>query len=132
MQDELLVVGTYLLRVICNMDEPPLPFEFLDGQTYADCGSHTVQVRSTRSGWNKRQATILLCIFADGAMRVKPLILFKGVLAENLTRRADNISKKSQTSYSLYYCRCPRCNQPNFSPEFASRCYTPSELPPSV
>lgn len=89
MQDELLVVGRYLLSCICNMDETPLPFEFLDGQTYADRGSHTVQIRSTRSGWDKRQATILLCIFADGAMRVKPLILFKGALAENLTRRAD-------------------------------------------
>ena len=71
------------------MDETPLPFEFLDGQTYADKGSHTVQVRGTRSGWDKRQATTLLCIFADGAMRVKPLILFKGALAENLTRSAD-------------------------------------------
>lgn len=44
MQDELLVVGRYLLGCICNMDETPLPFEFLDGQTYADRGSHTVQV----------------------------------------------------------------------------------------
>ena len=85
--DELLVVGRYILSGICNMDESPLPFEFLDGQTYADRGSHTVQVRTTCSGWDKRQATILLCIFADGSMRVKPLILFKG--AEVLTRRAD-------------------------------------------
>ena len=83
-KDELLVVGRYLLSCICNMDETLLPFEFLDGQTYADRGSHTVQVRCSRSGWDRRQATILLCIFADGAMRVMPLILFKG--ARNLTR----------------------------------------------
>ena len=85
--DELLVVGRYLLSCICNMDETPLPFEFLDGQTYADQGSHTVQVQATQSGWDKQQATIVLCIFADGAMHIKPLILFKG--AETLTRRAD-------------------------------------------
>jgi len=69
------------------MDETPLPFEFLDGQTYADQGCHTVQVRGTKSGWNKRQATVMLFVFADGAMRVKPLLLFRG--AEVLTRPHD-------------------------------------------
>ena len=42
--------GRYLLDSICNMDETPLPFEYLDGQTYADKGSHSVQVRATCSG----------------------------------------------------------------------------------
>jgi len=92
--DEMLVVGRYLLSSICNMDETPLPFEFLDGQTYADRGSHTVQVRSTKSGWNKRQATVILCVFADGAMRVKPLLLFKG--AEVLTRTHDQQRRASE------------------------------------
>lgn len=98
LKDEQLVVGRYLLGCICNMDETPLPFEFLDGQTYADRGSHSVQVRSTRSGWDKRQATILLCIFADGAMRVKPLILFKGALEKNLTRRADQQRRTAEVA----------------------------------
>jgi len=40
--DELRVVGRYILDSICNMDETLLPFEYLDGQTYADKGSRTV------------------------------------------------------------------------------------------
>jgi hypothetical protein len=31
-----------------------------------------------QSGWDKRQATLLLCIFADGIPRIPPLILFAG------------------------------------------------------
>src|SRR5207302_6358861 len=57
--EELRVVGQYLLSQIANVDETPLPFEFLDGQTYTDKGSHSVQVRSTKSGWDKRQETII-------------------------------------------------------------------------
>ena len=54
------------------MDETPLLFEFLDGQSYTNKGSKTVQVKTTHSGWDKRQATIMLCVFADGAMHVPP------------------------------------------------------------
>ena len=77
-QDEERVVGRYLLDSICNMDETPLPFEYLDGQTYADKGSHTVQVKATASGWDKRQATMVLGIFGSGKNRLQPLIIFKG------------------------------------------------------
>jgi len=38
-RDELQVVGRYMLDSICNMDETPLPFEYLDRQIYADKGS---------------------------------------------------------------------------------------------
>lgn len=83
----MLVVGSYLLSTICNMDDTPMPFEFLEGQTYTDRGSHTVQVQSTKSGWDKRQATVILYVFAEVEMRVWPLLLFKG--AETLTRSHD-------------------------------------------
>ena len=59
-------VGRYLLSNICNIDEIPLPFEYLDGRTYDLVGSKTVWIKETRSGWSKRKATLLLCIFADG------------------------------------------------------------------
>jgi len=71
-------VGRYLLDSICNVDETPLPFEFLDGQTYADKGSRSVQVKASNSGWDKRQATLVLTIFGSGRPRVRPLIIFKG------------------------------------------------------
>ena len=54
------------LSAILNLDETPIPFEYLDGYTYDFCGARTVTGKSDRSGWNKRQATLILYIFADG------------------------------------------------------------------
>jgi len=76
--DEEKVVGRYLPDSICNVDETPLPFEYLDGQTYADKGSHSVQVKASHSGWDKRQATLLLGIFGSGRSIIQPLIIFRG------------------------------------------------------
>jgi hypothetical protein len=71
-------VGHFLQSNIFNIDEIPLCFEYLDSRTYAPKGCKTVRIRETRSGWDKRQATLLLCIFADGIPRIPPLILFAG------------------------------------------------------
>jgi hypothetical protein len=78
LRDMLLAVGRYLLSHILNMDQTPLPWEYLTGITYEFKGSKTVWVKSKTSGWDKRQATIQLTIFADGVARVKPLIIFRG------------------------------------------------------
>jgi hypothetical protein len=37
-----------------------------------------VLLKGTRSGWEKRMCTIQLCVFADGVLRCKPLLMFKG------------------------------------------------------
>ena len=74
----ICIVGRLLLSNIFNMDQTPLPWEYLEGRTYEFRGSKTVWVRSRKSGWGKRQATIQLTIFADGVARVKPLIIFRG------------------------------------------------------
>lgn len=74
---------------ILNLDETPIPFEYLDGYTYNSCGSRTVAGRSSRSGWDKRQATLILYIFADGVTRLKPNIIFHG--AEKSRILADEI-----------------------------------------
>jgi len=64
-------VGRYRLSNICNMDQTPLPFEYLSGHTYDQQGDKTIWVQGSRqSGWDKRQATIQLTIFADGIPRV--------------------------------------------------------------
>ena len=60
------------------MDETPIPFEYLDGATYESSGSKTVWVKSTRSGWDKRQASLVLCVFADGVPRIPPMVIFHG------------------------------------------------------
>jgi hypothetical protein len=53
-------VGRFLQSNIFNIDEIPLCFEYLDGRTYAPKGCKTVRIRETRSGWDKRQATLTL------------------------------------------------------------------------
>lgn len=71
-------VGRYRLSNICNLDETPIPFEYLDRRTYNLRGVKTVWAKTTKSGWDKRQATLILCIFADRVPRIPPVILFHG------------------------------------------------------
>jgi len=71
-------VGRYRLGHIYNMDQTPLPFEFLRGRTYEFKGKKTVWIRALRSSWSKRQATLMLTACADGVLRVKPLLIFRG------------------------------------------------------
>lgn len=68
----------FALECILNIDETPVPFEFLDGSTYDIRGQKTIAAKSDRSGWNKRQATLILYIFADGVQRLKPKLIFHG------------------------------------------------------
>ncbi|RPA78178.1 hypothetical protein BJ508DRAFT_329449 [Ascobolus immersus RN42] len=71
-------VGKFELGNIANVDQTPMPFEFLSGSTYAQKGSRTFWAKSLGSGLDKRQCTVQLCVHADGVARSKPLILFHG------------------------------------------------------
>ena len=75
---------------ICNMDKTPLPFEYLDGCTYDVKGSKTVAA-SVKSGWDKRQATLMLCIWADGVARTKPKIIFHGSSKGRLFKQEQHL-----------------------------------------
>jgi hypothetical protein len=65
-------------NLITNLDETPLHFEFLNGYSYDFKGATTAAGKSERSGWDKRQATIVLYIMADGSTPFKPVIIFHG------------------------------------------------------
>jgi hypothetical protein len=80
-------VGRFKLSEIANMDQSPLPFELQKGRTYAQKGSNTVSIRRARSGWEKRQCTLQLIVFADGIPRAKPLLMFHGIENSKDTRR---------------------------------------------
>lgn len=69
-------ISRFPLSRILNMDETPIPFEYLDGRSYDFVGARTVSGKTDRSGWDKRQATLILYIFADGIPRLKPKIIF--------------------------------------------------------
>jgi len=71
-------VGRYMLKNICNLDETPICFEYLTGRTYSLKGLKTIWAKATKSGWSKRQATLVLCVFADGIARIPPVLIFHG------------------------------------------------------
>lgn len=68
----------FLLSNILNLDETPVPFEYLAGRTYDIKGAKEVKAKTDRSGWDKRQATLILYIFADGISRINPTLIFHG------------------------------------------------------
>jgi len=84
-------VGWYRLSNILNLDETPIPFEYLDGKTYAIKGSITVSGKTDRSGWDKRQATLILYIFVDGVSRIKPKIIFHASSRNNIRRKEAHL-----------------------------------------
>ncbi|RPA92259.1 hypothetical protein L873DRAFT_1710786, partial [Choiromyces venosus 120613-1] len=57
------------------LDETLIPFEYLNGKTYDITRSKTIWVKESWSGWDKHQATLVLCIFAD----VPPMVIFHGI-----------------------------------------------------
>jgi hypothetical protein len=83
----VLAVGCFLLSNIVNTDQLPLPWEYLEGRTYGFKGAKTVWIAGKKSGWDKRQATIQLTVFADGISRVKPLIIFRGAASSSTAPR---------------------------------------------
>ncbi len=69
----------FKLGNILNLDETPIPFEFTSGSTYAETNSQSVEAKQERSGWDKRQATLILYPFADGShSQLKPKLIFHG------------------------------------------------------
>ena len=63
---------------IGNMDQTPIPYEFLNGTFYDFKGVETIWVKETRSGWDKRCATLMVYVAADGFPYCRPLLIFKG------------------------------------------------------
>src|SRR6266516_386562 len=87
------LVGRYKLSEIANMDQSPLPFELQKGRTYATKGSRTVALRAARNGWEKRQCTLQIIVFADGIARCKPLLMFHGKPTSKDRRRTAEMKK---------------------------------------
>ena len=61
-----------------NVDQVPLPFVVDQGTTYDTVGNKQVWVSQPSSGLDKRQATLQLCIRAEGDQNVKPALVFRG------------------------------------------------------
>jgi hypothetical protein len=109
-------------NLIINLNETPLLFEFLSGYSYDFKGATTVAGKSERSGWDKRQATIILYIMADGNTSFKPIVIFygKGTVAKREiynSRIRWNLTKPHTITKS-YCCKvvltvpCPKVVDP--------------------
>jgi len=62
------------------MDQTPVLFEYLEGKTYNLIGEKAVWLQLSKCGWDKRQGTIQLTVFADGPgiPSVKPVLFISG------------------------------------------------------
>ena len=70
--------GRWLPKNRLNVDQVPLPFVVEQDQTYEFEGNKQVWISQPGSGLDKRQATLQLCIKAEGEQTVKPAIIFRG------------------------------------------------------
>ena len=78
------LAGNYLLQPlarlpalnILNIDKVPIPFKFLNSYTYHIYGEKTITGKTDRSGWGKRQATLILYIFANSILRISLKLIF--------------------------------------------------------
>ena len=73
-----------------NIDQVPLPFVVDQEKTYDVTGNKQVWVSQPSSGLDKRQATLQLCIRAEGDQHVKPAVVFRG---------KGNVSSAEKTQY---------------------------------
>ena len=70
--------GRWLPKNRYNVDQVPLPFVVEQDKTYDVTGNKQVWVSQPSTGLDKRQATLQLCIRAEGEQNVKPAIVFRG------------------------------------------------------
>jgi hypothetical protein len=91
--EEVPLVGRFKLSEISNMDQTPLAFDFLSSRTYEEKGAPTVWLKESRSGWDKRQCTLQVCVSADGVPRCQPLLIFHGAAGLGDCRRREEMRK---------------------------------------
>jgi hypothetical protein len=84
-----------LLRNIANIDEIPVPFETFLEYILAQRGAKSISIRTRRNQSHRRATTLLLCLFADGIDRVKPLLVYHS--------SADDLKNKLRGSEGHLY-----------------------------
>jgi len=69
------------------MDQTPLQFEFMTGNTYTEWGTKDVWLYSQQNGFEKWQCTVQLTIHADGELHTPPLIIFHGKAGSKILKK---------------------------------------------
>ncbi|RPA93807.1 hypothetical protein L873DRAFT_1941550, partial [Choiromyces venosus 120613-1] len=68
----------FLESNICNLIKTLIPFEYLEGKTYDIKGAKTIWAKLSQNGWDKCQASLVLCVFVDQVSRIPQMIIFHG------------------------------------------------------
>ena len=93
--------GRWLPQNRYNVGQVPLPFVIEQDKTNEVKGSDQVWVSQPSSGLDKRQATLQLCIRAEGPQNVKPAVVFRG---------KGNVSAEEKGQYDkgvdVYFQKC--------------------------
>lgn len=71
------IVRRFELSAMINLDETPIPFQYAEGRTYNIKGAKTIPIKLIRSGYQNRQATVVLAIDGSGG-KLKPGVIFHG------------------------------------------------------
>ena len=87
----VLLTNRFRMVMIINLDETPLPFHLGSDSSYNFKGEKTITTRVEKSGWDKRQATVLLIINADGSWLLNPLVIFKGEKDRDLLKKESDL-----------------------------------------
>ena len=83
----------------------PLPFVIDQDKTYEVKGSEVVWVSQPSSGLDKMQATLQLCIRAEGEQNVKPAIVFSHCFQGKRNVRADEKAEYDE-GVDVYFQSC--------------------------
>lgn len=73
------IIGCVMFYDICNLDRTLLPFEFFSGHKYNINIVNSVEIKVTKSGYDKRQVTLILTIFTESIARIVHLLIFKAI-----------------------------------------------------
>jgi hypothetical protein len=88
--------GRYRLCDIDNINQTLIAYEFLQKQCYDFKKAKIVWIKTHRSRWDKRQATLMIYVSADDINRCKSLLIFKNKDDTKCSR-----IKKKMTQYDL-------------------------------
>ena len=72
-------ISRFLPCHVMNIDQTPLAFKLTTTRrTYTKKGNYTVFLRSGLLRWEKRHATLIIAIYADGLPHTKLVLIYAG------------------------------------------------------
>lgn len=72
-------IRQYFQQIICNTNQTALLSEYLNGQTNVMGGDKPVWAKAKQNNEHKKQAKIMLAVFADWICQIPPHFIFKGI-----------------------------------------------------